>query len=132
MFIMVEGNYDLLALADFSNNSGVIRAFFDYIEIKKDADPCRYDEGRYEDFNIYGDYIYERPVSYTHLKLGYNFSGSANGAMLIKSHSSASGGYYVSGLFYRGGYLQFEIDSDKAVELSLIHISLLYQRARYK
>ena len=61
MFIMVEGNYDLLALADFSNNSGVIRAFFDYIEIKKDADPCRYDEGRYEDFNIYGDYIYERP-----------------------------------------------------------------------
>ena len=61
MFIMVEGNYDLLALADFSNNGGVIRAFFDYIEIKKDADPCRYDEGRYEDFNIYGDYIYERP-----------------------------------------------------------------------
>ena len=49
-------------------------------------------------------------------KLGYNFSGSANGAMLIKSHSSASGGYYVSGLFYRVGYLQFEIDSDKAVE----------------
>ena len=31
MFIMTEGNYDLLALVDFSDNGGVIRAFFDYI-----------------------------------------------------------------------------------------------------
>ena len=61
MFIMVEGNYDLLALVDFSDNSGVIRAFFDYIEFKKESKPCSYEDGRYEEFNIYGDYIYERP-----------------------------------------------------------------------
>ena len=61
MFIMTEGNYDLLALVDFSDNGGVIRAFFDYIEFKKDSEPCSYDDGRYEEFNIYGDYVYERP-----------------------------------------------------------------------
>lgn len=61
MFIMVEGNYDLLSLADFSDNGGVLRAFFDYIELKDEMEPCSYSDGRYEDFNIYGDYIYERP-----------------------------------------------------------------------
>ncbi len=61
MFIMVEGNYDLLSLADFSDNGGVIRAFFDYIELKDEMEPCDYNDGRYEDYNIYGDYTYERP-----------------------------------------------------------------------
>lgn len=61
MFVMTEGNYDLLALADFSENTGVFRAFFDYIELKKETDPCDYADGRYGDFNIYGDYICSRP-----------------------------------------------------------------------
>ncbi|MGI6393110.1 MAG: hypothetical protein ACOX16_05925 [Candidatus Izemoplasmatales bacterium] len=61
MFIMVEGNYDLLALADFSNNSGVIRAFNDYIAIKNKTALCTYADSRYVDFNIYGDYMEERP-----------------------------------------------------------------------
>ena len=65
MFIMTEGNYDLLALADFSDNTGVFRAFFDYIEVKNQTDPCDYSDGRYVDFNIYGDYICERPYDET-------------------------------------------------------------------
>lgn len=40
MFIMTEGNYDLLALVDFSDNGGVIRAFFDYIEFKRIRSPA--------------------------------------------------------------------------------------------
>jgi hypothetical protein len=58
---MIEGNYDLLALADFSDNGGVIRAFFDYIALKNDTDPCGYADSRYMDFNVYGDYMEERP-----------------------------------------------------------------------
>lgn len=61
MFVMTEGNYDLLALADFSENGGVLRAFFDYIELKNETEPCGYGDGRYHDFNIYGDYTEDRP-----------------------------------------------------------------------
>ena len=61
MFVMTEGNYDLLALADFSNNSGVLRAFFDYLEIKKETEECSYSDGSNNDFNMYGDYISDRP-----------------------------------------------------------------------
>lgn len=61
MFVMTEGNYDLLALADFSDNTGVFRAFFDYIELKKETEPCSYSDGRFGDFNYYGDYICSRP-----------------------------------------------------------------------
>lgn len=61
MFIMAEGNYDLLALADFSGNTGVFRAFFDYIEIKKETEACEYADGRFGEFNNYGDYISPRP-----------------------------------------------------------------------
>lgn len=61
MFVMTEGNYDLLALADFSENTGVLRAFFDYIEVKKETEPCSYSDGRFGDFNFYGDYICSRP-----------------------------------------------------------------------
>lgn len=57
-------------------------------------------------------------------KIGYNFSGSANGVNLIKSFDQASGGRYVSGLFYRGAYLQFEIDSDRAVEGAVLRLVL--------
>lgn len=49
-------------------------------------------------------------------KNGNNFSGTATGVNLIKSHASASGGKYVTGLFYCGAYLQFEIHADEAVK----------------
>lgn len=61
MFIMTEGNYDLLSLVDFSGNTGFFSGFFDYAEIRKETDPCGYQEGRFEDFNIYGDYTCPRP-----------------------------------------------------------------------
>ena len=47
-------------------------------------------------------------------KTGYNFSGSANGKNLVKEDSRASNGHYISGLFYRGAYLEFIITADKA------------------
>lgn len=57
-------------------------------------------------------------------KLGYNFSGSANGLNLIKGDDSASGGKYVSGLYYRGGYLEFVIRSDAAVDNAQLRLVL--------
>lgn len=57
-------------------------------------------------------------------KLGYNFSGSANGTSLIKGDDSASGGKYVSGLYYRGGYLEFVINSSVAVENAQLRLVL--------
>ncbi|MGI6393106.1 MAG: InlB B-repeat-containing protein [Candidatus Izemoplasmatales bacterium] len=60
----------------------------------------------------------------TGAKRGYNYSGEANGVNLIKSHSDASGGKYISGLYYRGGYLQFEINSDKAVADATLRLVL--------
>lgn len=55
-------------------------------------------------------------------KIGYNFSGSANGVNLVKSDSRASSGSYVSGLFYRGAYLQFEITSDRALSGAVLRL----------
>ncbi len=49
-------------------------------------------------------------------KWGHNFSGEAHGVQLIKNHDTASGKKYISGLFYEGAYLQFEIESDKKVK----------------
>lgn len=65
-------------------------------------------------------------------KLGFNFSGSANGTNLIKEHASASGGKYVSGLFYNGAYLQFEINSDTAVDDATIKLVLSIEYADAK
>ncbi len=48
MFIMVEGNYDLLALADFSENDGVFYAFEKYKDVKLSLTPGSYDEGIYQ------------------------------------------------------------------------------------
>lgn len=61
MFVMTEGNYDLLSLADFSDNGGFLRAFSDYLELKNQTDECSYSDCRYGEFNIYGDYIESRP-----------------------------------------------------------------------
>ena len=57
-------------------------------------------------------------------KYGYNYSGHANGANLIKSDDQASGGKFVTGLTYRGAYLQFEIDSGEAVEDATLRLVL--------
>lgn len=65
-------------------------------------------------------------------KLGYNFSGSANGTNLIKSSDQASSGSYVTGLFYRGAYLQFEITSDKAVSGATLRLVLSCEYADIK
>lgn len=65
-------------------------------------------------------------------KAGSNFSGPANGVNLIKSDSKASGGKYVSGLFYREAYLQFEIDSNAAVEGATLRLVLSCEYADIK
>lgn len=57
-------------------------------------------------------------------KLGYNFSGSANGTSLIKGDSAASNGYYVSGLYYRGAYLQYEIYNDSEATTGTLRLVL--------
>lgn len=57
-------------------------------------------------------------------KLGYNFSGSANGVNLIQSNAGASSGKYVTGLFYCDAYLQFEITSDKDVSDAVLKLVL--------
>lgn len=57
-------------------------------------------------------------------KRGHNFSGEAYGTQLIKSDSAASGGAYISGLFYEAAYLQFEITSDKAVNDATLRLVL--------
>ena len=52
-------------------------------------------------------------------KLGHNFSGDISGTALIQGNTTASNGYYVTGLYYRGGYLEYVITSDKAVTAQL-------------
>lgn len=61
MFLMVEGNYDLLALADFSENAATWRAFADYIEVKAECEPCSYSDGVNENFDMHGDFVMARP-----------------------------------------------------------------------
>lgn len=59
MFMMVEGNYDLLAMSDFSKNDGVFYAFEKYKDIKLSLDPGDYSQGIYTNFSIHGDYAGE-------------------------------------------------------------------------
>ena len=60
VFAMVEGNYDLLALADFSYSSTMFDAWEMYCGLRESED-----EGSYDDhtgmFNNYGDYVEPRP-----------------------------------------------------------------------
>lgn len=65
-------------------------------------------------------------------KVGFNFSGSANGTNLIKGSQLASGGSYVSGLFYNKAYLQFEITSDKAATGATLKLVLSCEYADIK
>ncbi len=57
-------------------------------------------------------------------KKGSNFSGPANGVDLIKSDAGASGGKYVSGLFYKDAYLQFEIEAETEVKGATLRLVL--------
>ena len=62
-------------------------------------------------------------------KLGYNYSGSANGKNLVRGDSTASNGYYITGLFYRGAYLQFEINAEEAVSGATLRVALSVEYA---
>ena len=46
-------------------------------------------------------------------KIGYGRSGEASGKNMISKNATASGGFYVHGLYYPDAYLAFEITSDK-------------------
>ena len=46
-------------------------------------------------------------------KIGYGRSGEASGKNMISKSATASGGFYVHGLYYPDAYLAFEITSDK-------------------
>ena len=60
VYCMVEGNYDLLALADFSNNAYMIESYTTYAAFRQKTEECSYAD--YNDkFNNYGDCIEERP-----------------------------------------------------------------------
>ena len=59
--IMCEGNYDLFAIPDFSECDLIFRAYMHYVTIRENEEACTYADGRAEDFNLYGDYIYPRP-----------------------------------------------------------------------
>lgn len=57
-------------------------------------------------------------------KIGYNYSGPASGVKLVKGDDKASNGHYISGLYYRGGYIEFVIQSDKAVDNAQLRVVL--------
>ncbi len=57
MFMMVEGNYDLLAMSDFSKNDGVFYAFEKYKSVKLSLESGDYGQGIYPNFTIHGDYV---------------------------------------------------------------------------
>ena len=53
-------------------------------------------------------------------KIGYGYSNNVGGLQLIQAEGdsgcNASNGYYISSLYYNGAYLEFVINSDRAVE----------------
>ena len=60
MFIMTEGNYDILSIPDFSNID-VFAAFMHYSTLKAMEEPTDYTQGCTAYFNEYGDFMTERP-----------------------------------------------------------------------
>ena len=59
VFAMVEGNYDLLGLADFSYSPFIIEAYTDYNKLRSDNENTSYEEEAGM-FNTYGDYLEDR------------------------------------------------------------------------
>ena len=62
MFMMVEGNYDLLALADMRGVANFWHAYSSYTELRLQSDAGSYDDHN-PHYNEYGDYCVERPGS---------------------------------------------------------------------
>ena len=60
VYCMVEGNYDLLSLADFSYNAYMIESYTSYAEFRKRTEECSYSDYN-ERFNNYGDCVEVRP-----------------------------------------------------------------------
>ncbi len=60
VYCMAEGNYDLLALADFSNNAHMMEAYTAYATFRQRSDECTYADYN-PMFNNYGDYVVARP-----------------------------------------------------------------------
>ena len=60
VYCMVEGNYDLLALADFSNNAYMIESYTSYAGFRQETAECTYEDYTAQ-FNNYGDYAEPRP-----------------------------------------------------------------------
>ena len=60
VYCMAEGNYDLLALADFSYNAFMIESYTSYAGFRQRTEECSYSDYNGM-FNNYGDYAVERP-----------------------------------------------------------------------
>lgn len=60
VYCMVEGNYDLLALADFSYNAYMVESYTSYAGFRQKTDACTYADYNVL-FNNYGDYAEPRP-----------------------------------------------------------------------
>lgn len=60
VYCMVEGNYDLLALADFSYNAYMIESYTSYAGFRQKTEECTYEDYNVL-FNNYGDYVEPRP-----------------------------------------------------------------------
>ena len=60
VFTMAEGNYDLLANADFSYTDTVFKAWEMYVNLRANGEDCSYDD-YIEMFNNYGDIAFSRP-----------------------------------------------------------------------
>lgn len=59
IFAMVEGNYDLFAIADFSYSPFIIEAYTDYNKLRLNNEECEYQDNPGM-FNTYGDYLEDR------------------------------------------------------------------------
>ena len=59
IFAMVEGNYDLFSIADFSYSPFIIEAYLDYNKLREKNDDCSYEDNPLM-FNTYGDYLDDR------------------------------------------------------------------------
>lgn len=60
VFAMAEGNYDLLANVDFSYSDKVFAAWGMYVNLRKNAEECSYQDHTGM-FNNYGDIAFDRP-----------------------------------------------------------------------
>ena len=60
VYCMVEGNYDLLALADFSYNAYMVESYTSYAGFRQKTEACTYADYNVL-FNNYGDYAEPRP-----------------------------------------------------------------------